>query len=192
MRRYYVDFDLCAGAAGVGGADGLVGGEDPHAADAAGLLVALVEGHVVGLLHHELRLPQLHAGEAGGQVSRAAAGDGGGAAGQRRQRADRRRSQQERARGRRSSHVGSTVQRVRRRCIYLRARLRGRSVRTGDGYHGGGARRVRGDGDGGRRVAAPRQDRNRLLASDSKLDGGDLERSPASGIDSSNTHALVD
>ena len=44
----------------MGGADGLVGGEDPHAADAARLLVALAEGHVIGLLHHELQQPCLY------------------------------------------------------------------------------------------------------------------------------------
>jgi hypothetical protein len=108
--RRYVNFDLGARDAGVGGADGLVGGEDPHTADAAGLLVALAEGHVVGLLHHELRFRQPHAGEAGGQVSgaagaAAAAGDGG-----RRRRCSHghyHQQQQERARGRRirSSHV---------------------------------------------------------------------------------------
>lgn len=66
----YVDFDLGARAAGVGGTDGLVGGEDPHAADAAGPLVPLVERHVVGLLHHELRLAQPDTAEAGGKVAR--------------------------------------------------------------------------------------------------------------------------
>lgn len=50
----YVDFDLGASAAGVGVADGFIGGEDPHEADAAGHLVALLKRNVVGPLHHEL------------------------------------------------------------------------------------------------------------------------------------------
>jgi hypothetical protein len=37
-------------------ADGLVGVEDPHAADAAARVVTLGDRHVVGLLQHKLRL----------------------------------------------------------------------------------------------------------------------------------------
>ena len=62
-----LDLDLGAGAAGVGGGDGLVGGVDPHPAHAAGEeLVALAQRHVVGLLHLELRLGQLHRRETSG------------------------------------------------------------------------------------------------------------------------------
>jgi len=68
-----LDLDLGAGAAGVGGGDGLVGGVDPHPAHAAGEeLVALGQRHVVGLLHLELRLGQLHRREAVGQQALAA------------------------------------------------------------------------------------------------------------------------
>jgi hypothetical protein len=49
----YVNLDLSARAAGVG-ADGLVGGVDPHPADAVGELIPLVQRHVEGLLHDEL------------------------------------------------------------------------------------------------------------------------------------------
>jgi len=52
----YVDFDLGERAAGVRRADGLVGVEDPHAADAAARVVPLVDRHVVGLLQHEVGL----------------------------------------------------------------------------------------------------------------------------------------
>jgi len=94
----------------VGGADGLVGGEHPHAPDAVALLVPLLERHVVGLLHHELRLVQLDTDEAGSQVARRT-GVGRAGAGQR-HRIDRRRhqQQQQRARGRRRScHVSLSI-----------------------------------------------------------------------------------
>jgi len=99
----YVDFDLGARAAGVVGAAGLVGSEDPHAADATGLLVPLVERHVVEVLHHELRLAQLDTAEACGQVMRLA---GVGGVGQRQRRRHYHQQQQQRARvRRRTSHV---------------------------------------------------------------------------------------
>ena len=69
----YVDLDLGARAAGVGGAGGLVGGVDPHPAHAAGELVARVEQTVVGLLHNKLGLGQPHTCEAGGEVVAGAA-----------------------------------------------------------------------------------------------------------------------
>ena len=82
----YVDFDLGALAAGVVGAAGLV-----------------VERHVVGLLHHELRLAQLDTAEACGQVMRLA---GVGGVGQRQRRRHYHQQQQQRARARRRTcHV---------------------------------------------------------------------------------------
>jgi hypothetical protein len=77
--------------------------------------------------------------------------------------------------------------------VYLRARLRGRPVRSGDGYHGGGARRVRTWRR--RRWPAGAKTQN-STASNSKLDGGDLERSPARASGNErfvqHTYALVD
>jgi hypothetical protein len=56
----------------------MVGGVDPHPPHAVDELVALGQRHVVGLLHLEQRLGELHGGEALGQqvfaVSRAQQG----------------------------------------------------------------------------------------------------------------------
>jgi len=93
----YINFDLSARVARAGGVDGLVGGEDPEAADATARVVPVVERQVVGLLHHELRLVQLDTAEASGEVARRAAGVGG--VGQRR-RQHRRRHQQKQQRAR--------------------------------------------------------------------------------------------
>ena len=79
MHAYYREADFGARIGGGDGVEGLVVGVHPEGAHAGGdiVAVALVLRHVVGALHNEVALRELHLDEPGGEVV-AAAVDGHG------------------------------------------------------------------------------------------------------------------
>jgi hypothetical protein len=81
----YGEADFGAGLGAGDGVEGLVAGVDQEGADAGDVVVAvpLVLRHVVGALHLQVALWELHLDEAGGEVAGAAInGRGGGRQGE--------------------------------------------------------------------------------------------------------------
>ena len=79
----YGEADFGAGIGAGDGVEGLVAGVDQEGAHAGDVVVAvaLVLRHIVGALHHEVALRELHLDEPGGEVA-AIDGRGGGRQGE--------------------------------------------------------------------------------------------------------------